>query len=123
MRDVRFESTLARLYDVRGDRIITGTFWDGDSCNMIFQIKEDKYIEISSDENFEAFTEDVFIENAEDYTEYVKKINKRYGTEWDEDKRRLYIRFRRNDMSISEAVMRLHGAMMLIAALDWYIYA
>lgn len=123
MRDARFESTLARLYDVRGDRIITGTFWDGDSCTMIFKIKEDKYTEISSDENFEAFTEDVFIENAEDYKEYVKKINNRYGTEWDEDKRRLYIRFRRNDMSISEAVMRLHGAMMLIAALDWYLYA
>ncbi|MBQ9070733.1 MAG: hypothetical protein IJY23_05235 [Clostridia bacterium] len=117
------ESVLHEIYDVRSGFIIPGTFWDGDGCKILFEQEEDKNIRLSSCENFEAFTEQVFIDNFEDYTEYVSKINKRFGTAWDSKRRQIYIRFRRNDMSIAEAVTRLHGAMMLIAALDWYLYA
>lgn len=120
--DKEINSALSSIYDVRGDRIIPGTFWDGDGCTMIFESEDNKYIRISSDENFEAFTEQVFIECYEEYKEYVSDINERYGTLWDPRRRQLYIRFRRNDMSIAEAVTKLHGAMMLVAALDWYLY-
>ena len=122
MKDNLIESALASLYNVRRGLIISGAFWDGDSCNMIFENLPDRNMRISSDETFEAFTETVFIECLEEYDEYIKKINARYGTEWDSERRQLYIKFRRNDMTIGEAVTKLHGAMMLIGALSWYVY-
>ena len=123
MKDNENQSSLYGLYDVRNSLIITGMFFDGDSANIKFETQPDKYIRISTDENFEAFSETAFIDFYEDYAEYINEINKRYGTSWDSEKRQLFLRFRRNDMTITEAVTKLHGAMMLIGALNWYVYA
>ena len=90
---------------------------------MHFETLPDRYMRISSDETFEAFTETAVIDYSEDYKEYIDRINERYGTAWDREKRQLYIRFRRNEMSITEALTRLHGAMMLVGALHWHLYA
>ena len=122
MKDNENQKALYGLYDVRGNIILTGMFWDGDSANIIFEQEDKKYMRISSCENFEAFTETVFIDNYEDYAPYIDKINARYGTCFDAQKRQLYLRFRRNEMTITEAVTKLHGAMMLIASLHWHLF-
>ena len=122
MKNSNLTESLGDLYLVDNGRIRPGSFWDGDECTMIFESQPDKYMRISSDDRFTAFTERVFIEEWEDYSAYVNAINARYGTAWDEQRRQLYIRFRRNEMSVSDAVARLHGAMMLVAALDWHVF-
>ena len=122
MKDNENKNALYALYDVRDNVIQTGMFWDGDSARIIFEQEDKKYMRISSCENFEAFTETAFIDYYEDYAPYIAKINERYGTCWDSEKRQLYLRFRRNEMTITEAVTKLHGAMMLISALHWHLF-
>ena len=122
MKDNVIENALHGLYSVHGNLIVSGFFWDGDSCNMHFEALPDRYMRISSDETFEAFTETAVIDYSEDYKEYIDRINERYGTAWDAEKRQMYLLFRRNEMSITEALTRLHGAMMLVGALHWHLY-
>ena len=120
------ERALSELYatsDHFGKTVINPSlFLDGDGTVFFFTLEENKYMRIETDDNFEAFFEQISEIERDDYWKYVERINKRYGTEWDQEKRRIFIRFRRNDMSIGEAVTRLHQAVMLLSGLSWYTF-
>ena len=78
---------------------------------------------IETDDTFEAWFEQITYTEREKYWKYVEKINERFGTSWDEENKREYIIFRRNEMRISEAVSRLHQAVILLSGLAFYTYA
>lgn len=116
------KTALENIYSVRENLIRTGTFLDGVGVNIIFEQTSVREMCLSTDEGFATFCEPVFFDEWESYAPYVEAINRRFGTTCDRGARRLLLRFRRNDMTLTEAVSRLRAAMTLVAGLDRYTF-
>ena len=97
--------------------ISSGMSFEGEGSNFIFTLEEDKYMRISTDVSFECYFEYISYIKREEYWSYVLKINERFGTAWDEEHCCIYIRFRRNEMKICEALSRIRAAVTLLASL------
>ena len=109
--------TLFRAYDDRGDLAIwTHMYLDGAPINFRFYQEDSKYSRIVTAPNFSEW-----MANCTGYwkkaTPMIETLAKPYGVNWDPENGTLYIRFRRNEMTIAAAIMRLQQAVSLISAL------
>ena len=102
--------------------IDSGMSLDGVGTVLIFTIEEGRYMKLSCDRNFMEWFDGAL----EFYDEYIGSINAicaRFGVTFDESQGCVYLRFRRNEMSITAAVTKMHGALQLLASLQWYLYS
>ena len=109
--------TLYRAYGDRGEiRIWTHIYIEGDPVNFIFSQEDNKYSRLT--------TPPVFAEwmaactgNWRKAAPAIEKLAASYGVAWDNENGALYLRFRRNETSIAEAVIRLHQAVAVVSAI------
>lgn len=112
------KSSLEGLYrSGEGEYISTGLCLNGEGFGIYISLEEDKYTRLYTNEAFALWFENVYVIEREQYMPYVDAICKRYGVIWNEKEKHLYVRFRRNELTLSEGVTRLHAAAMLCASL------
>ena len=109
---------LYHTYENRdGINIFTGITLEGDPVSFLFQQEDEKYSRLTTNRNFSAWT--AWCTNG--WTEAAPKIEKLaapYGVHWDNDTGSLYIRFRRNEMTLAQAVLRLQQAVAVVGSLE-----
>ena len=104
----------------RGQYIQTYLFLDGESTGLYYNT-DGKQIELKTDGNF---SESLWLfYEYEKYLPYIEKICDRLGLSWDGEKGVLSLRFRRNDMTLSEAVMRMEEGIFALYSLRRTTYA
>lgn len=104
----------------RGQYIQTYLFLDGESTGIYYNT-DGKEIELKTDGNF---SESLWLfYEYEKYLPYIEKICARLGLSWDGEKGVLSLRFRRNDMTLSEAVMRMEEGIFALYSLRRTTYA
>ena len=89
---------------------------EGDPVNFLFQQEDDKYARLTTNRSFSEWMS--WCTNG--WTKAAPKITKLaaiYGVQWDNDTGSLYIRFRRNEMSVLQAVIRLQQAVCVGSSL------
>lgn len=113
---------LDRLYDTYALRdsisIATGYTIEGDPINFLFHQEDDKYACITTNDNFSewmAWSTDGWCAKAP----MIERLARPYGVRWDIENGRLFIRFRRNEMSIAQAVLRLQQAVFIIGSAEF----
>ena len=50
----------------------------------------------------------------------IQRLAARYGVQWDNENGALFLRFRRNEMSAAQAILRLQQAVYAVGALGNY---
>lgn len=91
-------------------------FFDGEEIGFLFSQKEDKYAHIQTTANFGervAFCTDGWRK----VTPVIQDLIRPYGVNWDENRGVLFIQFRRNEITITQAVMRLTQAVFVVGSL------
>ena len=101
------------------DAISIGTWYriQGDPINFHFVQEDDKYSRIVTNRNFS----DWIAWNTGDWhraTPAIAHLANRYGVQWDPNEGTLYIRFRRNEMTIAQAILRLQQAVFVVGSLE-----
>ncbi len=99
-----------------GTGIGTHIYMEGDPINFIFCQEDDKYARIVTNRNFSermAWCTNGWTKAAPT----IERLAAPYGVQWDNDNGALFIRFRRNEMTIAQAILRLHQAVSVISAL------
>ena len=116
------DKQLSKLYSTHELRdcisIGTGYTIEGDPINFLFYQEDEKYSFITTNERFSewmAWITDGWRSKASIIERYAVV----YGVHWDNDKGRLFIRFRRNEMTLAQGIMRLQQAVFLIASLEF----
>lgn len=115
--DRQMEKLYSTFETHEGICIATGIRYEGDAINFLFSQEDDKYARISTNRNFSEWI--AWCTNG--WTKAAPKIEKLaaiYGVRWDNEEGKLYIRFRRNEMTVAQAVLRLQQAVALIGALE-----
>lgn len=100
-----------------GISIATRITFEGNPVNFLFQQEADKYARLTTNRNFSEWI--AWCTNG--WTQAAPRIQKlaaHYGVRWDNDNGSLYIRFRRNEMTLMEAIMRLQQAVAVVGALE-----
>ena len=99
-------------------QISSGVRFDGDSmpCRIFFE--EDKYCRITSANPFDEWLAFTLRDGWMVATPQIQEIANHFGVQWDEKEGCLFIRFRRNELSITQALIRLHTAMRIIGELN-----
>ena len=112
--------TLFRPYDPYDDGSFTciGTHMrlSGDPMNFIFIQEDDKYSRLTTTSNFAEWMSCT----GGGWTEAAPAIDALvapYGAKWDKEHGVLYLRFRRNEMSIAQAILRMQQAASVICNL------
>lgn len=91
-------------------------FFEGDGMTFLFHLESEKYAQIRLSPNFAewmAWCTDSWKKAAPKITQLAEP----YGVQWDNEEGLLFIRFRRNEMTVSEAVLRLHQAALVVGSL------
>ena len=108
---------MERLYAVyenpEGIVIATGITYDGEPINFLFCQEDDKHSCITTNRNFSewmAWCTGGWAKAAPK----IEKLAALYGVQWDNTEGKLYIRFRRNEMSLTQAVLRLQQAVAVV---------
>ena len=116
------EKQLGNLYCtcVESDAIRIGTWYtiEGDPINFLFSQEDEKYSVIRTNDNFSewmAWNTDGWSRKAS----IIEEIAAYYDVRWDNEHGRLFIRFRRNEMTVAQAIMRLLQAVFVIAATEF----
>lgn len=110
--------TLYRAYedsDTLG--IWTHMYLEGEPINFRFYQEDEKYSLLVTNPNFSNW----MAWCTGDWKKAAPIINalaKPYGAAWDSENGTLYLRFRRNEMTLAQAVLRLQQAAALVCALD-----
>ena len=108
---------LYRTFDsYEGIGIVTGITYEGDPVNFQFCQEDDKYARITTNRNFSEWMEWC----TGDWQAAAPKIERLaapYGVQWDSEEGKLFIRFRRNEMTLAQAVLRLQQAVAVVGAL------
>ena len=113
---------LDRLYcphDLR-DGVSIGTWHtiEGDPINFLFYQEDNKYARIATNNNFSewmAWCTDGWRKKAP----VIERLARPYGVQWDNEEGRLFIRFRRNEMSIAQAILRLQQAVFVVGSMEY----
>ena len=104
-------------YDL-ADEISIGTYiyFDGDPMNFRYQQEDEKYARIVTSHNFSEWIA-WCTGNWKAAAPMIEQLAKPYGVQWDNEDGALFIRFRRNEMTIAQAILRLQQAVFVIGAL------
>ena len=103
-----------------GTNIYPDIFWDGDGMGFLFSLEEDKYARIEVSSNFGEWIA-CCTGDWKKATPTIRRLAKPYNVEWDEERGILFIRFRRNEMTVGQAVSRLKQAVLVVGSLGKYI--
>lgn len=93
--------------------------YQGDKITFRFYLEDDKYsrIELSPD------TSEIlaYCAGGNSAEAIMSKLSKPYNVEYDREKCVLFIRFRRNEMTLAEAVLRLEQATLVAISVNHII--
>ena len=113
------QENLFNAYSWAGQtRITSGVRKDGDGmpCRICFE--EDKYCRLSTVNPFDEWMACAVRDGWLAATPQIREIASHFGVQWDEKEGSLFIRFRRNEMSITQALIRLNTAMRIVCELN-----
>lgn len=96
--------------------IFTHTYFDGTPVNFRFYREDNKFSVISTDGNFSEWMANC-TGDWKKASPVIRSLAKIYGASWDNESGTLYLRFRRNEMSVAQAVIRLQQAVAVIGSL------
>lgn len=109
--------TLYRTYENRSDiGIWTHMYLDGDPINFRFYQEDDKFSRLVTESNFSEWMA-CCTGDWKKAAPAIEKLAKPYGAEWDNEKGVLFVRFRRNEMTVAQAILRLQQAVAVVCAL------
>lgn len=109
--------TLYRAYEDGTDMgVWTHMYLDGDPVNFRFCQEDDKFSRLSTGPNFSEWIASA-TGNWKAAAPVIEVLAKPYGVGWDNENGALYLRFRRNEMTVAQAVLRLQQAVAVISAL------
>lgn len=95
-------------------------YFDGDGMTFLFRLESDKYAEIRLSPNFAEWM--AYATNGwKKAAPRIEQLAAPYGVSWDNEAGVLYIRFRRNEMTVAQAVLRLHQAALVVGSLGHII--
>jgi hypothetical protein len=100
------------------DGISIGTHisFEGDRINFCYQQEDEKYARIVTNRNFSEWMA-WCTGNWKAAAPMIEQLAKPYGVQWDNEEGALFFRFRRNEITIAQAVLRLQQAVFVIGAL------
>ncbi len=105
-------------YETReGIAVSTGIRYEGDAVNFIFTQEDDKYACLATNRNFSEWVA-WSTGNWKKAAPKIEKLAAIHGVCWDNAEGSLFIRFRRNEMTLAEAVLRLQQAAALVGSLE-----
>ena len=114
-------SQLDKLYCTSdlSDGISIGTHisFEGDRVNFCYLQEDEKYSRIVTNRNFSEWIA-WSTGNWRAAAPIIEHLAKPYGVQWDNDEGALFIRFRRNEMTLTQAVIRLQQAVFVIGSLE-----
>lgn len=100
-----------------GIRIGTHISFEGERMNFLFRQEDEKYSRITTNRNFSEWMA-WCTGSWRAAAPMIEQLAKPYGVQWDNDEGALFIRFRRNEMTVAQAVLRLQQAVFVIGALE-----
>lgn len=118
LKEIREQlDTLYSAYDNGADiGIRTHMYLEGDPVNFLFYQEDDKFSRL--------VTPPVFAEwmawctgDWKKAAPAIEALAKPYGVAWDNENGALFLRFRRNEMTVAQAILRLQQAVAVICAL------
>jgi len=108
---------LYRTYPARDCiSINTHIFFEGEPVPFLFYQEDDKYSRIVTHRNFSewvAWSTGAWKKAAP----VIQRLAQPYGVQWDNENGALYIRFRRNELTVAQAILRLQQAVFVIGSL------
>lgn len=108
---------LYRAYeDSSGIGIWTHMYLEGDPVNFRFYQEDDKFSRLVTGPGFSEWMA-WCTGSWKKAAPAIEALAKPYGVEWDNENGALYLRFRRNEMTVSQAILRLQQAVAVICAL------
>ena len=113
---------LDKLYctsDLKGT-VSIGTWHtiQGDPINFICYQEDTKYSRIATNDNFSEWMA-CCTGGWRNKATAIEAIAHPYGVQWDNEEGRLFIRFRRNEMSIAQAIVRLQQAVFVVGSAEF----
>lgn len=110
--------TLYRGYE-DGDAlgIRTHMYLEGEPVNFRFYREDEKYSRLVTTSNFSEWMA-CCTGDWKKAAPLIDQLAKPYGAAWDKEEGALYLRFRRNELTLAQAVMRLQQAVAVVSALD-----
>ena len=113
---------LDKLYSTTqcADHISIGTRFtvEGDPVNFLFYQDGSKYCSIVTNRNFSEWIA-CSTNGWRKAAPLIEKAVKPYGVQWDNEEGRLYIRFRRNEMTVAQALLCLQQAVYVICEIEF----
>lgn len=100
------------------DGISIGTHisFEGDRMNFLYRQEDEKYARIVTNRSFSQWIA-CCTGNWKAAAPMIERLAKPYGVEWDNENGALFIRFRRNEMTVAQAVLRLQQAVFVIGSM------
>ncbi len=99
-----------------GTGIWTHIYLEGQPINFRFHQENEKFSRLVTTPNFSEWMAWA-TGDWKKAAPIIEALAKPYGVAWDNENGVLYLRFRRNEMSIAQAVLRLQQAVCVISAL------
>ena len=113
------------LFDTRdgGDCVFISPWihFDGEGTVFRFTMEDRHTCRIETDRNFTDWFGYITLD-WEDYREEIAMVTTRFGTEWDATRGVLSISFRRNEMPLAEALLKLEQCMLILSNFRGHIY-
>lgn len=103
------------------DAVSIGTWYtiEGDPVNFSFIQEDDKYARITTNRNFAEWMANCTGSWRKAVPD-IERLAAMYGVRWDPEDGCLFIRFRRNEMTLAQAIMRLQQAVFVVGSLGTY---
>ena len=89
---------------------------DGTPINFRFYREDDKFSRLTTDANFSEWMA-YCTGDRKKAAPIIEALAKPYGVAWDNEMGALYIRFRRNEMTVAQGILRLQQAVAVVCAL------
>lgn len=97
--------------------IRTYIYLDGEPVNFLFYQEDSKYARLVTGPNFSQWMA-CCTGDWKKAAPTIEKLAAFYGAAWDTELGALVLRFRRNEMTVAQAVLRMQQAVAVICALD-----
>lgn len=102
-----------------GIRIGTWHTIEGDPINFYFYQEDEKYAKLVTNENFSGWMQ-WCTDGQEEANAYIDRLAGIYGVKWDREHQCLFLRFRRNEMTLAQAILRLQQAVFVVGSVEYH---
>jgi hypothetical protein len=118
LRDINAQ--LTKLYYIyeSSNSIHIATWYriDGAPINFHFYQEDGKYSRITTNDHFTEWMT-CYPDGLDKAAPLIERLAATYGVHWDLENKNLFIQFRRNEMTLAQAVMRLLQAVYLVGSI------